>query len=100
VARFDLYRRPRGAKGCLLDVQSQFLDHLRTRVVVPLLPPEEVPAPLRDLHPRFVVEGEALLLATQLLGAIPLRELGRPIGNLAAEQDAISRALDLLFTGF
>jgi hypothetical protein len=46
------------------------------------------------------VEGEPFLLATQLLGAIPLRELGRPIGNLGPEQDAISRALDLLFTGF
>jgi hypothetical protein len=31
---------------------------------------------------------------------LPKRELGRPVGNLAAERDAITRALDLLFTGF
>jgi toxin CcdB len=100
VPRFDLYRRPRGAPGYLLDVQSGFLDHFQTRVVIPLLPPAAVPAPIRDLHLRVEVGGEPFVLATHLLGAIPRRELGRPIGSLAAERDAITRALDLLFTGF
>lgn len=100
MARFDIFRRSRGAPGYLLQVQSDFLDALETRVVVPLLPPASVPRPMRDLHPRFEVEGEAFLMATQLLGAIPRRELGLAVGNLAPHRDEITRALDVLMTGF
>jgi toxin CcdB len=99
VARFDLYR-PRGSAALLLDVQSNFVDFLQTRVVVPLLPPDSVPKPLRDLHPVFVIEGESLLLATQLLAAVPRRELGRAVGNLEDHRDAITQALDILLIGF
>ena len=100
MARFDLFRRPRSAPGYLLQIQSDFLDALETRVVVPLLPPEAVPRPMRDLHPHFEIEGQAHIMATQLLGAIPRRELGPAIGSLAAHQDDITRALDVLITGF
>jgi len=99
VARFDLYRA-RSGTGLLLDVQSGFLDHLKTCVVVPLVPPHSVPAPIRDLHPVFTIEGERHLLATQFLAAIPKRELGALAGNLEVERDAITRALGLLFSGF
>ena len=99
MARFDLHR-PRQGPALVLDVQSDFLDFLHTRVVVPLVSPAQVPKPIRDLHPVFTIEGAELLLATQLLAAIPRRELGRPVGSLEAERDAITRALDLLFTGF
>jgi len=100
VARFDLFRRPRGAPGYLLQIQSDLLDRLETRVVAPLLPPDAVPRPIRNLHPRFEIEGQPYLMATQLLGAIPRRELGPAIGSLAAQQDDITRALDVLITGF
>ncbi|NGM23160.1 plasmid maintenance protein CcdB [Roseomonas stagni] len=99
MARFDLYR-PKGSAAWLLDVQADFLDHLRTRVVVPLLPPDGVPARITDLHPAFEVEGQRLLMATQLMAAVPRRDLGRPVGNLAPHRDDITRALDLLLTGF
>ncbi|MDB5376245.1 MAG: CcdB-like protein [Rubritepida sp.] len=100
MARFDLFRRARGAPGYLLQVQSDFLDALETRVVAPLLPPAAVPLPVRDLHPRFEIEGEPFLMATQLLGAIPRRELGRSVGSLAEHRDEITRALDTLLIGF
>lgn len=98
MARFDLYRNPKGP-GYLIDVQSGFLDHLRTRVVVPLMPPEAMPKPIRDLHPGITIAGERFLLVTQFLGAVTTRELGRAVGNLDAERDAITRALDALLTG-
>lgn len=99
MARFDLHR-PRGGPALVVDVQSDFLDNLRTRVVVPLVPPGEVPRPVRDLHPVFAIDGMPCLLATQFLAAIPSRDLGRAVGTLKAERDAITRALDLLLTGF
>lgn len=100
MARVVLLRRPRGAPGYLVQIQSDFLDALETRVVVPLLPPDAVPRPMRDLHPRFEIEGMNYLMATQLLGAIPKRELGLAVGSLAEHQDDITRALDVLITGF
>jgi len=99
VARFDLFRRPRSQPGYLLQLQGDLLDALDTRVVAPLLPPASVPLPMRDLHPCFDIEGESYLLATQLLGAIPKRELGQPVGSLAQQQDEITRALGVLMTG-
>lgn len=91
---------PGRSVGYLLDVQSDLLDHLQTRVVVPLLRPADVPSAMPELHPTMVVDGETFILATQLLAAIRRHELGPPVGNLAAERDAITRALDLLLTGF
>ena len=100
MARFDLHRRPRGQPGLLLNVQSDLLGPLDTRVVVPLLPPAAVPRPTRDLHPVFTIGDVPLVMATQLLAAVPYRELGRAIGNLDAEHERIMRALDMLLTGF
>jgi len=100
MARFDLFRRARGAPGYLLQVQNDVLDTLETCVVAPLLPPADLPLPMGGLHPRFEIAGEPFLMATQLLGAIPRRELGGPVGSLAEHRDEINRALDTLLTGF
>lgn len=99
MPRFDLYRR-RGGAGYLLDVQADHLHLLPSRVVVPLLPPTAALPAIRGLTPLLTVEGEALAMMTHFLAAVPRRELGRPVGNLLAEHDAIVRALDMLLTGF
>ena len=99
MARFDIHRPRDSAAPYLLDVQSELLDHLRTRVVIPLLPPGAVPPDLRDLHPRLVVGGTELLAATQLLAAVKRHELGPVVANAADQRDTITRALDLLLTG-
>ena len=100
MARFDIHRSSSGAVPYLLDVQSELLDHLRTRVVIPLMLPGSVPPDLRDLHPRLVVGGTELLAATQLLSAVKRHDLGPVVGNAADQRDTITRALDLLLTGF
>lgn len=99
MPRFDLYR-PRSGPGYLLDVQSDHLYLLPPRVVVPLLPPTPALPAIRDLTPLLAVEGETLAMMTHFLAAVPRRELGKPVGNLLAEHDAIVRALDMLLTGF
>ena len=97
MARFDLHR---GTQGWLLDVQSELTEGLTTRVVVPLMPPGKAPPALGELNPVFMIAGERYVLVVQLLAALPRRELARPEGSLAHERDTITRALDLLFTGF
>lgn len=99
MARFDLYRRP-GGPGYLVDVQSDHLYALPTSVVVPLLPPgPDLPA-IRDLNPMLQVGEERLALMPQYMAALARRELGRPVGTLLDQADDITRALNILLTGF
>jgi toxin CcdB len=99
VARFDLYRPKRGP-GFLLDIQSTWLESLPSRVVIPLLPPTPALPVIRGLTPVFRIGETEFAMMTHYLTAIPKRELGPAVGNLAAHQDDITRALDVLITGF
>jgi toxin CcdB len=99
MARFDVFANPGGA-GCLLVIQSGLLDHLNTRVVVPLLPVDEAPLPARILNPVFVIDGERLVMATQFMAAVPTTLLKKPLTSLAHHQDEIVAAIDLLMQGF
>ena len=99
MARFDVYRGRHGVPY-LLDVQSIFIDHLPTRVVVPLERLRERLPEIRDLTPTLQVGGEDVIMMTPLIASIPKRLLGRPVGNLESERDTITRALDRLLTGF
>lgn len=99
MARFDLYR-PRRGPGYLLDIQSNWLESLPSRVVVPLLAPSAALPVISSLTPVFRVGEEEFAMMTHYLTAIPKRELGPSVGSLAAHQDDITRALDVLITGF
>jgi toxin CcdB len=99
MARYDLFPNT-GTEGFLLDVQADLLDHLKSRVVVPLLPVDSTPAPIKRLNPIFEIGGRNYVMATQLLSAIPTLELTRPHGNLSKHHDQIVGALDMLFQGF
>lgn len=99
MARFDVFRNEGGA-GYLLDVQSNLLSGLNTRVVVPLLPRSSAPSPAHRLNPVFEVEGQGVLMATQFISAVPERELRVRAGSLDQKHDEISSALDMLFLGF
>lgn len=98
MARFDVYLGASG-RGYLLDCQSDVLDALETRVVVPLLPVAGVPRATR-LNPVFAVDGRSVVMSTNLIFSIPEQRLGKRIGQLSEEADAIMNALDMLFTGF
>lgn len=104
MPQFDVYRNPNPATRaripCLLDVQSDLLDVLATRIVVPLCKPEVLSGkPAERLNPAFEVDGKKLLMLTPELAAVPRKALGERVGNLAAERSAIIAALDLVFTG-
>ena len=98
MVRFDVYPGARG-KGYLLDCQADVLNHLETRVVVPLLPAAGVPAATR-LNPIFEVAGSQFVMSAQLVFAIPVEHLDRPVANLGDEHVQIMNALDMLLTGY
>ena len=99
MARFSLHRI-RDMPGYLLDVQSSHLGVLATRMVVPLIPAAGGPPMIKGLTPIFTVEGEDWIMLTYELAAIERRALGPILGDLSAERDRITAALDLLLTGF
>ena len=98
MPKYDVYPAPEGT-GYLLDVQSDLLDGLNTRVVIPLLPESGAPAPARHLNPLIAIDGVRHVMVTQFLAAVPAGLLTGPVGNLAARADDITRALDMVFLG-
>jgi toxin CcdB len=99
MAKFDIHRR-RGGNGFLLDCQADLLSDFNTRLVVPLLPEAEAPKPATRLNPAFEIQGERVIMATQFAAAVLTQELGKCVGSLLAEQDAVGNALDMLIGGF
>jgi toxin CcdB len=105
MARFDVYANP-GSHATttpyLLDVQSDLLDGLDTRVVIPLRSLQTFPEVKLStrLTPVLKVKDQELLLETPKMGAVPQRVLKTPITSLAGEQAKISAALDFLFQGY
>jgi toxin CcdB len=105
MARFDVYANPgqhARTTPYLLDVQSDLLDGLDSRVMIPLRSLQHVPAVKRPerLMPTLSVQGEDFVLETPKMGAVPLRILKLPIASLAANQAEITAALDFLFHGY
>lgn len=105
MPRFDIYRNggPRSSTTpYLLDIQSDHLSALNTRVVIPLRLVASFPAVSlpQDLVPVFRIEDKACFLDTPKLAAVPYRELGQALGSLSGQHDLITSALDRLFGAF
>lgn len=105
MARFDVYANPGSHSNTtpyLLDVQSDLLDGLGSRMVIPLRSLEhyaKVKLPTR-LTPVLQVNGKDYLLETPKMGAVPKRILQTSLASLADDQDQITGALDFLFQGY
>lgn len=97
MARFDVYRTD---TGLVLDVQTDLLYGLTTRLVAPLVPMNGGPLPAGRLNPILDVLGELYALHPQLMAAMPGRLLTKPVDNLKRHHDRIASALDMIFLGF
>jgi len=104
MAQFTVHRnknaRTKATFPYLVDVQSDLLEDLQTRVVIPL---SKVPAitkkPLSQLTPILQFAGEAHVLVIPQLAGIARTELGVAAGSLADRRDIILAAMDFLLTG-
>lgn len=103
MRQFDVVANPSPTTSAqapyLVILQSHLLDPLGTRIVAPLLR-QEVIASDDTVALGIEFQRERLTLAIALLANIEAKRLGKPLGSLAAHEDAIRRALDRLFTGF
>ena len=100
MRRLDVYLVPVHRRRVhVVDVQTDFLDHLTSRVVVPLLSTKGSLG-IAGLNPVCEFEGETYFLQTQEIAVMTRRVLGKSVGSLAEYRDEITRALDTLFLGF
>lgn len=103
MAQFDVCRNANPASSrdipYLLEVQSDLLDVLATRVVVPLVLATEMGRAAKTLNPQFEIEGVAVIMSTPEIAGVPRRVLGDKIASLQHRREEIIAALDLLFTG-
>jgi len=104
MPQFDVHRNPnvatRGVFPLLLDVQSDLMSGLETRVVVPLRPVAAFKDHVIDtLMPIMEIEGERYAMVTPQLAGIPRQQLGSKVAEVPQHHDAVIAALDLLITG-
>ena len=99
MAKYDVYPNPSG-DGYLLDVQSDLLDELNTRLVVPLLPKATAPKPATRLNPQFQINALPHVMVTQFMAAVPTGILKSPVDNLSDDFATVTDAIDMLIQGF
>ena len=84
----------------LLDVQSNLLEDLATRVVVPLTRADrQQAATVKKLMPILVIDGQRYVMITPQVAGVPRKALGAAIGDVSERRGEIIAALDFLLTG-
>jgi toxin CcdB len=104
MAKFAVYKNrneaTRGRFPLLLDVQSDLLEPLNTRVVVPLsLVATARTRAMQALTPNLTVAGKDYIMMTPQLAGISARDLGAIVDSVSSERTKIISAIDLLITG-
>ena len=103
MARFDVHSTPfadeKRHTPYWLDVQSEHLAHLATRVIVPLRRRTAKSLPAADLNPILDIDGTSVFADVANIASFPKALLKRPVSNLRNQRLAIEDALDFLFTG-
>lgn len=104
MRQFDVYTNPskatRRAYPYIVDIQSNVISEIATRIVVPLgkkahFRNEE----MKGLTPAVIYKGEELLLLIPQIASMPAKKLNDPVGSLDHLRDEIIAALDFAITG-
>ncbi len=104
MAQFSVHKnknpKTRSTYPYLVDVQSDLLSDLGTRVVVPLMK-RAAPSkkPIKNLTPALRIDGHEYIMMVPQLAGIAARDLGVPVTSVAQHRGEIVAALDFLFTG-
>ena len=103
MAQFDVYENPnptsRTNAPYLLDVQTDQLDILVTRVVIPLIAAAAMPRPVRHLNPAFNIKETVVIMSTAEIAGVSVKSLGTKVCSIKQHRNEIVAALDFLITG-
>ena len=100
MAQFDVHiniGRNNKSIPYLLNIQNDILNHLSTRIIIPLAinkPSENI------IHPKFTINKiEVILMTTQLAG-MPVERIGQKIDSLENKRSEIINAIDFMVQGY
>lgn len=105
MAQFDVYVNPqpesRRFVPYIVDVQSQLIDQLTTRLVMPLsrVGAQQGSLP-QNLCPLVEVDREVLSLMPHLAAPIPARLLKKSVASLSHRAAELTGAMDAVLSGF
>jgi len=84
----------------IVDVQSELLSDLETRLSIPLTASTEIVGkPIRNLNPTVVIGKDVYVVLTQQMAAIPRAVLGEELKDVAIDRSQILSSIDFLITG-
>ena len=84
----------------LVDVQSELLSALETRLVIPLLKSKEIGTKsIKNLNPKVTVGGTEYLCMTQQMAAVPKSILGNMVEMTEFSRSEILSSIDFLIAG-
>jgi toxin CcdB len=103
MAQFDVHRSPgrnRAAVPFVVVVQTRALDHLATRLVIPLMASNNFTHHRIYATPVFDIEGQPVVLAPWQMQTVRADQLGPVIASLADDvsSSAIINAIDAVIT--
>lgn len=98
MSQFDVHRL-NSTDTLVVDCQSELLDQLNTRFVVPLVPRDQTLKPAERLNPVFAIGGRDYVMVTQFAAAVERRELADVIFSLSDRSFEVVGALDVLISG-
>jgi toxin CcdB len=84
----------------LLDIQSDTLKKLATRIVVPLTPSSMIKFPVKTLHLGITIKGKKYIALFDELASYSAEELTKPVQNIGDYRAEIFEAMDLIIQGY
>ncbi len=104
MAQFDVYANPNPATirsiPYLLDIQTDLLNNLTTRVVIPLYSASVMGKAAKHLNLEFTIKRAAVIMSTAELAGVAVNSLGDKVCSLKEHRNEIIAAIDFLVTGF
>ncbi len=103
MAQFDLYKNPNPAARkhapYLVNLQSDHLDHIATRLCAPVKSARISSKPIAGLMPEIEINGERYLVFMQEIAAVPASVLGPRATSADRYRVQLIAAIDLLVSG-
>ena len=104
MAQFDVHANPskhqRSDIPWVVDIQSDLLSALSTRLVLPLATRKNLPTTMpRALCPEVQWAGEGLVALPHMAAPFRTKDLGPVQGSLRSEASALVAAVDAVISG-
>jgi len=84
----------------VVDVQSELLSGLETRLAIPLVLSSEIAGKtIKNLNPIIEIDQNLYIVLTQQMAAIPKSVLGEELEEINIDRNQILSSIDFLITG-